>query len=796
MGSNGSPISFLPPPDLPSVRSLDPRTPWRLQLAKGLWVENAPPQRLILLGEQVVASYGIGSTVEERLLLIRMIQLGWITASDLAARWGVHRNTIGNWQWRYRYFGLDGLVDGRLPGGQDTLSPVVRAAADVLRRKGRGMSVAALRRELEAQGLGVYPARAVDWLRGALLRPEALGLPLRPEDVPSADATPVGDAGQQGDGPPAPPPDHTARADGRDEPPAGAVPAAADPVVEGPEDGDEPSGTVSSAEPAPAAPTEVGAEPPCLPPLDEAAGTGIRHAGMALALPALQQIIEPVRPYLDRAWGDRPWRYSPAQLIAAFLFYLLCGFRNAEQVKAAPTRDFGPLIGRRRAPACITLRRRLRLMARDAALVAGLQWQLARQYLRLGWVEPGVWLVDGHFVPYHGMQAWAKSWYPQRRMPQRGHVQDWVHDRNGRPLWMHFTQAFDLFADQLPVVASALRALTGEPPVLVFDRGGYNAQTFSALNAQGAGWVTWLKGHKHLPAAAFNEQGELPGAAGRVVHYVCTTHSVVGCHDHVAAVFWHEGDVQQQVALLTNLDCSQPDRFRPLELIGMLDGRWAQENSFKAQEQHVDLGWTNGYAHESCTDTPVPNPRARELRRRLAHRAGQLRRAMDRGLPRQAPAQAKYRRRLGTLRAQITRTERELAAIPETVGYGSLGRQATRQLQPGRGMLGPVLRALAYHLRLQLRDRIRAVFPDRREEGKVLQVLLHTPGRYVSTAEADWVILDRPQLPRYAQALAAFVATANLARPHAPAHPDRPLRFALAPDQLLMHNAQKASAAQ
>ncbi len=82
------------------------------------------------------------------------------------------------------------------------------------------------------------------------------------------------------------------------------------------------------------------------------------------------------------------------------------------------------------------------------------------------------------------------------------------------------------------------------------------------------------------------------------------------------------------MALLTNLDCSQPERFRPLELIGMLDGRWAQENSFKAQEQHVDLGWTNGYAHESCAATPVPNPRARELRRRLAHRAGQLRRAM------------------------------------------------------------------------------------------------------------------------------------------------------------------------
>ena len=66
--------------------------------------------------------------------------------------------------------------------------------------------------------------------------------------------------------------------------------------------------------------------------------------------------------------------------------------------------------------------------------------------------------------------------------------------------------------------------------------------------------------------------------------------AVTGCHGHVAAVAWHQGDPQHQVGLLTNLDRLQPERFRPLELIGMLDGRWSQENSFKAQEQHLDLG--------------------------------------------------------------------------------------------------------------------------------------------------------------------------------------------------------------
>ena len=83
---------------------------------------------------------------------------------------------------------------------------------------------------------------------------------------------------------------------------------------------------------------------------------------------------------------------------------------------------------------------------------------------------------------------------------------------------------------------------------------------------------------------------------------------------------------------------------------------------------------------------------------------------MNKPTPRRPDAAARQRRRLGTLRGQVTRLTRRLAQVPTTVAYGSLGRRATSQLQPGRGLLFPVLRA-AYHLRLQLHDHIAAVFP-------------------------------------------------------------------------------------
>ena len=154
-------------------------------------------------------------------------------------------------------------------------------------------------------------------------------------------------------------------------------------------------------------------------------------------------------------------------------------------------------------------------------------------------------------------------------------------------------------------------------------------------------------------------------------------------------------------------------------------------------------------------------------------------------------AQKRLRRHLGAIRGQFTRTNNKIAAVPQTVPYGSLGRNATRQLHRGRGLLLPTLRAGAYHVRLQLRDAIAAVFPDYREQNNVLCVFLSTPGSYLRTPDADVVVLDPPHLPRYAKALAAVVDALNDRQPHAPRYPARPLRFRLAiPEDPFVHNPE------
>jgi hypothetical protein len=185
MGKTLSEQSFVPLPITIPLRHRDPQKPWRIQIATDLWVENSPPRRLILHGDRVVLSYAVDSVVEERMALLQIVGAGWMTALDLGERWGYHGNTLGNWQWRYRYFGLDGLNDQRVPGQREQLEPVVRLAAEILRKQGRRMSVAGLRRELAAHGHAGLPPGAVQWLQGALLQPQALGLPLEEVSNPS-----------------------------------------------------------------------------------------------------------------------------------------------------------------------------------------------------------------------------------------------------------------------------------------------------------------------------------------------------------------------------------------------------------------------------------------------------------------------------------------------------------------------------------------------------------------------------------------------------------------------------------
>lgn len=813
-GWQGEPLRLLPVPLEVSIRQLNPRRRWRVTLANGLDVENTPPWRVILLGQRTVAHYPAEDRLQERLALVQLVAQGWMPATAWAAAFGLHRNSLGNWAWRYHYFGLDGLQDR--PSIQQ-LQAVVAAAQELVQAPTRPVLVAALRQELEQRGLPLLPPNALRCLLWRLSTPPSDPPPggdHRPHPQPIAPDAAAD--GQRIDAPRDERPPLQAEADA----PAGPAPTGAV-LCAGASSGEPAPQCASEAPRAEAAvvpevapvPEPEAAAPlappsalvPCGP---DTEAQPMRYAGLALALPWVQSLLDPLVPFLERVWGGgRPWLYRPHTLLTAFMLYVISGFKNPEQVKAAPHLDFGPLLGRRRGPACITLRRRLVPMACIPSVVDAFQRELALMYLSLGWVRPGPWLVDGHFIPYFGEHKWGKGWWPQRRLAVRGAFQDWVADHRGRPLWLHLAQGFELFADHLPLIAQGLLSLLADAGadtqiVLIFDRGGYSAAVFTALNRLGVGWVTWIKAKLALAATLFTEQGTLPPGARhpdqprRTVHYAQTTYAAAGLPPQ-SAVVWYEGDPAKQVGLISNLDTRYPGRYTALDQIRMLASRWGQENGFKDMVRHCDLDWSNGYAHEPSAQTPVPHPEVRTLRAKQVELTGKLRRAMNRAEAARSPrAAAHARRQAGAFKGLLTRLEHRLAQLPATIPYGALDRPATEQLQHGRGLLVPVVRAATHHIHLQMRDALADIYPDPREWDKVLRTILQTPGRYVPGPAADRVILEPCGQPRFIRALALLVARTNANPPHAPSRPDHPLLFELAPsapDPVRLHNAPAAS---
>lgn len=751
---------------------------WTCTIAPGIAVINHPPERTVTVAGVVFARYRIGQRAEERLTLVRLVGTGLLTQTELAARWGVMRKSLYNWLQAYRAHGVEGLLSPMPAAVRAAMAEEVRHAAEAVLRAHPDASLRERNRLLAAQGHGMLRER--DWVAirraagiwgqlvydfAALQAPAAPGSP-RAQESDAVSPSPM---------PPAAPEAAVSVAAGVD---GATVPETAG-VAVSPAAEAVPVGipTLPAGSAANAA-LDLGGTAEGVEAGVPAGAHFSRWAGLALLLPLMSQLLAPILERLQReaqVAGQR-WSWRTAELLQALLLYLSAGYLNPEQTKAAPRRQMGWLLGRYALPSCTTLRRWL-FTLRGQRLHRWISLELARQYLRLGWVEMAGWFIDGHFVPYHGQAKLTKAWWPQRRLAHRGHHQYWVNDRRGRPLVAFLAQGFQVFAHMLPVVAESLRDLLRGAgvrgvPVIVFDRGGYSARLFRKLDAMGIGWVTWRKAEVHLPAELFTDMGTVETAhrPPRQILYAVTRLRVEGYRPDVLAVAWHEGDPQKQVALLANVDRIAQQQYTPLDLIRLLEGRWGQENFFGTAERRQDLGWLDGYDVEAMdARAQVPNPERLTWEDRRVY----LEQAVARQRQKVAGLRGKFagRKRKGdwlrflqqkgnrkvlaryeALVNSYRQAEDRCRSLPEKVPYLSLHEGDRDILRLERGSVVVAVRAAAWHLRQRLLLMAEPFFPDYRERGKFVDVLLRGGGWWHRSSDGLRVILKAPETPCYYRA--------------------------------------------
>lgn len=498
-----------------------------------------------------------------------------------------------------------------------------------------------------------------------------------------------------------------------------------------------------------------------------------RYAGALMLYAALARLdLWGVFRDLAASTGPARW-YGWAHTVAAIVCGFALRFRSIEDLKNALRTDLGVVLGTAQAPTVLVLRQKIKALAESVDPVAVTR-ALFRRYLALEPVWEGFYYVDGHFCPYYGQHPTPQGWNPHRRLAVPGHTDVYLHDARGRVLFFISRPLNDSLGRAIPAAVAEIRQVHGPGPfTIVFDRGGFSADAFRFLQAEGIGFLTYLKGrkrHRHVPVDRFRRSW-FAFEGQRHVYVVHEKKSRVSRAGMFRTILFL-GDEDQQIPVLTNL----PAASKPAKVVHGLQLRWRQENSFKFLHEHYAIEQIIQYgADPEAQGRRVRNPKRQALTDRI-HRVtheietleAELGRAVDSNTERHRPttrglkiAHSRLRRQLAQRRQVLARLQSRLRHTPGQIDAADAGK--TRSLlREDRRLLVTTLKLVAANAERLVARRFHQYYKAPNDVCSIFRGLLQLPGTIQCTdADRLEVCLQRPDSPKIAQALEALLHDLN-----------------------------------
>ena len=309
------------------------------------------------------------------------------------------------------------------------------------------------------------------------------------------------------------------------------------------------------------------------------------HAGVLLfweALGAVSSVVEPAQPWLRQALGS-----------------VLAGALNVEQTKYLNLQDLDLLLGpqvRGLGPQ----RRRLKELAAGPTAEALLRWNGQR----VGAAAQSDFYFDPHTKHYTGMAEVLKGWCPTLRWADKALHSDFVHTVRGQPLYFECTDNYEDVRTRLWGVVDRARTALGwaqaKALTLVIDRAVFGQETFEQVLAEPAlHLITWQKGYRAggWDKAKVSGQCVIERARNRAADRRSYQFRYLD-QPWAADPRWRQLIVRAtnpwgrtvEVAILSD------DPTRPAaQIVGLIFGRWVQENDFKYLDQHFGINQITSY---------------------------------------------------------------------------------------------------------------------------------------------------------------------------------------------------------
>ncbi len=518
-------------------------------------------------------------------------------------------------------------------------------------------------------------------------------------------------------------------------------------------------------------------------------GRFVQHLGAWLMLAMLWTMglyssVEKERTREERE-GRQPRASTVRVALDALIVALALGQRCIEGVRRLQTSTAAKLLRASAAPTASWVRRVLGLLAAQdgathiALAMAGAHVRAAQA--ATGVENPVVFYFDNHVRPYTGKHVVRKGWRMQDRRARPGITDFYVHDQYGSPVFRIDSPGHESLTSLIPKATMLLRAGLGpnERILVAFDRGGAFPTQLAALRDEGFEFVTYeRRPFTKLPKRAFTEK--LTFAKDDVVHWCEAPDKNLGSgrgRVRRIAVRDHDG---RQINLIAISDA-------PAEwLIGVMRGRWRQENGFK----HGVERWGQNQLDSRTVlpynpETTIPNPARRRLDRdlRLARtREGEARRKLAL-LAEDAPGRAAHERDLEQARA----TQAKLVALRADVpAHARLDETDLAQKLvshcPDFKLLVDAVRAACYNAESDLAARLAPHMKRPEEAKKLLANVFASPGEVRVYATGITVALDCAANAGERAAIAALLSEITAAKLSLPGDPvQRPLTFRAQP---------------
>ncbi len=475
--------------------------------------------------------------------------------------------------------------------------------------------------------------------------------------------------------------------------------------------------------------------------------------------------------------------YQSREILAALFHSVSMGISSIEALKLVNAGEFGILLGMDRAPEKETIRDHLSLMA-EHYMSSTLIDRFARRLLARDFINPEVFFIDGHFLPYFGLNVIAKGYYTVRRLAMRGNELYAITDLQGRPLFF-ITESNEI--DFRPIIirsAAKLIELGISRPMLVFDRGGYGIHFFKELS-ETADFVTWAKyvGEKALAGIPdssfkvciqFKDHKYLLAEEMRVVRESAQTASKEGraelAETKLRMVILHDIESGKRIAIYTN------NTTKPLyDIACYMLNRWGDsENIFKEMMARFNLNYHPGYDIKELENQPlVDNPDIALIKkaiRILQKEVEELEKEIllirvkeeKRQDARRQPKVQKLSKSVEEKKKDIAGFSNKLSQLPEKISIIEIlkGKPMNR-CDLEKKKLYDLMQFMAYNSRERLAELFRGCYDDSRDVKQVLDMITGRAGYIKLVGQTLIVVLDWIQNKKHREAAARFCRLVN-----------------------------------